>query len=216
MPNIYFANSSGTFTAVKDLYMANNTGAWTKIREAYQADSTGAWRKVYPPYPAAGTLIGYSCSGYNKVGTYADGNGGTYTSIVETNSTYCGFVPPSTVTPSGYLYYIGGGVTTYPPGHCANAAALAFNVRFNGTNIQVYFASLGTWVNMTTTINSGSATSSGQVNSGTTYGACWRDQGEYFYVRGVTVTANTISGYANGWDAWGGWRWGDSYFSISV
>lgn len=49
--------------------------------------------------PAAGTYLGYSCSGTTKIRTYADGNCGTYTTS-ETNSTDCGYVPPAQNCPS--------------------------------------------------------------------------------------------------------------------
>jgi hypothetical protein len=38
----------------------------------------------------AGTLISTSCVGLDKYGTYADGNGGTTTAVIEYNSTECG------------------------------------------------------------------------------------------------------------------------------
>ena len=44
--------------------------------------------------PAYGTLVYYYCSGYDKWGTYNNGSGGTYNAIVESNSAYCGYVPP--------------------------------------------------------------------------------------------------------------------------
>jgi hypothetical protein len=43
---------------------------------------------------AAGTLLSTYCSGYNKMASYADGQGGTYNQLIESNSTDCGYSPP--------------------------------------------------------------------------------------------------------------------------
>jgi len=51
---------------------------------------------VEPSYPKKGTLISTYCSGYDQYGTYADGNGGTYNELIETNSLTCGYITPST------------------------------------------------------------------------------------------------------------------------
>jgi len=50
---------------------------------------------VEPTYPLRGTLLNTLCKGYDQYGVYADGNGGTYEELIETNSTICGYVPPS-------------------------------------------------------------------------------------------------------------------------
>jgi hypothetical protein len=42
-------------------------------------------------YLSAGTLMLTSCNGFDLEGIYADGVGGSYTSIIETSSTVCGF-----------------------------------------------------------------------------------------------------------------------------
>jgi hypothetical protein len=57
-----------------------------------------------PVYPEKGTLIKTLCKGYDRYGVYADGNGGTYEELIETNSTECGYTsptPPSTGGGSG-------------------------------------------------------------------------------------------------------------------
>ena len=52
--------------------------------------------------PTAGTLLEYTCINYNKYAIYADGSGGTYNTIIETNSSYCGYTPPApTITING-------------------------------------------------------------------------------------------------------------------
>jgi hypothetical protein len=39
-------------------------------------------------------LLKTLCKGYDRYGVYADGNGGTYEELIETNSTTCGYVTP--------------------------------------------------------------------------------------------------------------------------
>jgi hypothetical protein len=46
-------------------------------------------------YTERGTLIKTMCKGYDQYGVYADGNGGSYEELIETNSLTCGYVPPS-------------------------------------------------------------------------------------------------------------------------
>jgi hypothetical protein len=45
-------------------------------------------------HPKAGTLIDTYCVGTSKFGKYARGDGGTYNSFIESNSTDCGYVAP--------------------------------------------------------------------------------------------------------------------------
>ena len=51
--------------------------------------------KDTPVYTERGTLIKTMCKGYDQYGVYADGNGGSYEELIETNSLTCGYVPPS-------------------------------------------------------------------------------------------------------------------------
>jgi len=46
-------------------------------------------------YPAYGTYQGQFCSGYNLYYIYADGSGGTYNQLQQTNSPTCGYAPPT-------------------------------------------------------------------------------------------------------------------------
>lgn len=45
-----------------------------------------------------GTPMGSTCQGTTYVNKFADGNGGTYTEIVEANSTRCGYIPTTSTT----------------------------------------------------------------------------------------------------------------------
>ena len=76
-----------------------NTYSETK-RNVYSPDGTKVVFNdvtssfVEPTYPAKGTLLKTLCKGYDRYGVYADGNGGTYEELIETNSTTCGYVAP--------------------------------------------------------------------------------------------------------------------------
>jgi hypothetical protein len=69
---------------------------------------------VEPSYSKKGTLISTYCNGYDQYGTYADGNGGTYNELIETNSLTCGYItpPPNSGGAGGSG---GGGGHTYNP-----------------------------------------------------------------------------------------------------
>jgi hypothetical protein len=45
-------------------------------------------------YPAKGVLLSTLCKGYDQYGKYADGNGGSYESLIASNSSTCGYTPP--------------------------------------------------------------------------------------------------------------------------
>lgn len=51
-------------------------------------------------FAPADTLISQNCVGFNLVGTYANGAGGTYTRVITANSTECGYVAPADPTPT--------------------------------------------------------------------------------------------------------------------
>ena len=57
-------------------------------------------------YPAKGLLLSTLCKGYDQYGKYADGSGGSYEQLIETNSLKCGYTPPTS----------GGGGTGGPSG----------------------------------------------------------------------------------------------------
>lgn len=63
-----------------------------------------------PVYPSKGTLLNTFCKGYDRYGSYANGNGGSYEELIEKNSAVCGYVTPSTgVTPTPSTGGGGGG-----------------------------------------------------------------------------------------------------------
>lgn len=45
-------------------------------------------------YPAKGVLLSTFCKGYDQYGKYADGSGGSYESLIASNSSTCGYVAP--------------------------------------------------------------------------------------------------------------------------
>jgi hypothetical protein len=65
------------------------------IQSASSAASNAVTPFAPPVYPPYGTLIAANqCSGYTLYNLRADGSGGTYQEILETNSTSCGYTPP--------------------------------------------------------------------------------------------------------------------------
>ena len=52
-------------------------------------------------YPAKGILLSTLCKGYDQYGKYADGSGGSYEELIETNSSNCGYTPPPPPPPGG-------------------------------------------------------------------------------------------------------------------
>ena len=66
-------------------------------------------------YPAKGTLISTLCKGYDQYGKYADGSGGSYESLIASNSPSCGYTPPPP-PPNGGGSTGGGGSTTIDDG----------------------------------------------------------------------------------------------------
>jgi hypothetical protein len=58
--------------------------------------AAGVSRLEPPTRPlAAGGLISTYCSGFNLYGTYYDGAGRTYDSLIEVNSPSCGYSEPA-------------------------------------------------------------------------------------------------------------------------
>jgi len=52
-------------------------------------------------YPVKGTLLSTLCKGYDQYGKYADGSGGSYESLITSNSPTCGYVAPGGGSGSG-------------------------------------------------------------------------------------------------------------------
>ena len=75
------------------------------IQSASSAASNAVTPFVPPVYPPYGTLIAANqCSGFTLYNLRADGSGGTYQEILETNSVSCGYTPPPPpCTPYGTL-----------------------------------------------------------------------------------------------------------------
>lgn len=94
-------NAFSTFSEVKrNVYSPDGTAATFN-------DVTSSFTP--PSYPTRGTLIETSCKGYDRYGTYADGTGGKYEELIETNSTICGYVEPPPTGGGGGGGFGGGG-----------------------------------------------------------------------------------------------------------
>ena len=79
-------DSFNTFTQTKrNVYSPDGVAA------VFNDTNTGF---VEPTYPTKGTFIKNICKGYDQYGVYANGNGGTYEELIQSNSTDCGYTPP--------------------------------------------------------------------------------------------------------------------------
>ena len=80
-------------------------------------------------YPAYGTYQGQFCSGYDLYYIYADGSGGTYNQLQQTNSPTCGYVAPTVpgISLSRTLFY-----QSYPPYTNTKGTTVVIN---NGSSI---------------------------------------------------------------------------------
>lgn len=65
-------------------------------------------------YPAKGVLLSTLCKGYDQYGKYADGSGGSYEQLIETNSPNCGYTTPPAGGGGGGTG--GGGTVVRDPG----------------------------------------------------------------------------------------------------
>ncbi len=91
----------------KNAYLVQNswgTGWGYQGRAWLNQDSliviTG-WYYAFVPgvtCPTNGTLLRTQCNGFDKYGIYADGNCGETSNLIQSNSSDCGYVPPSTDT----------------------------------------------------------------------------------------------------------------------
>jgi hypothetical protein len=52
-------------------------------------------------YPVKGLLLSTLCRGFDQYGKYADGSGGSYELLIESNSSNCGYIPPPPPPPGG-------------------------------------------------------------------------------------------------------------------
>lgn len=83
-----------------------NTFTQTK-RNVYSPDGVAAVFNdintgfVEPTYSVKGTFIKNICKGYDQYGVYANGNGGTYEELIQSNSPDCGYTPPTPPSTGG-------------------------------------------------------------------------------------------------------------------
>lgn len=85
---VYFSNdqiTEGTQTATFSVHSGSITGTVLASASVTINDTS--------VYPAAGTASGGPyCVGFNKYQNYHNGSGGTYATLLESNSSYCGYV----------------------------------------------------------------------------------------------------------------------------
>lgn len=79
----------------------NNTDYFVRVRWVKSDATKSAWSETRSfkfstgvTFPARDELISKFCKLVDQWGTFADGNGGTYERLIETNVTGCGYIPP--------------------------------------------------------------------------------------------------------------------------
>jgi hypothetical protein len=104
----YYLNSSGSVTGpTGDAGAGFNPGNYTIYVYFVDSGNTrqASWT-VTAANPAAGTLLSQYCgtgaNQYTRYGNYADGSGGSYVQVIETNAAYCGYTPPAGQVVSNY------------------------------------------------------------------------------------------------------------------
>ena len=95
----YPVTVSGSYTYSSFIFtsVGASTTPWSAyftITDSYGQTTTSS-TIYHTEYFASGTYQGQFCSGYNLYYIYADGSGGTYNSLVQSNSPSCGYVPPN-------------------------------------------------------------------------------------------------------------------------
>jgi hypothetical protein len=163
--------------------------------------------------PNAGQPVGGQyCSGTTLYQNYTDGSGGTYASVVEYNSSSCGYSPPPAGQPVGAQYC--SGTTLYQNYTDGSGGTYAGVVQYNSTTCGYTAPPTATWTAVFS--NSGSP---GDIYCGVevyltaptpttvtfTFTGSVLQNGDSFYVPSVTITAgNTASagyeysGFTNG------------------
>jgi len=94
-------DSFNTFTQTK-----RNVYSPDGVKVVFNDTATGF---VEPTYPAKGTFVKKICKGYDQYDVYADGNGGRYEELVQSNSADCGYVAPTPIDNGGSRQYNRGG-----------------------------------------------------------------------------------------------------------
>ena len=148
--------------------------------------------------PTANQLVSTFCSGYDLYGTYTDGNCGTYNSLIQSNSSSCGYVPPLTISVSGFSN--GGAVDYNWNGQTTSANALtatsgtASASASGGTGVYSYQWSLVSYTQATgdATITAASF-SSGQSSSTTGSVTAWPNTKVYDSTYNIYYCGESIS-----------------------
>lgn len=97
--------NSVTFTATSDLTTEGSESFTVSLSNG--ADSVSVTiNDSSTTQPAAGTLLSTFCQGVDKYGSYANGTGGTYNQLIESNSPDCGYTSPFAFSVSPNTYKI--------------------------------------------------------------------------------------------------------------
>jgi len=114
-------------------------------------------------YPPAGTYQGQFCSGFDLYYIYADGSGGTYNQLVQSNSPTCGYVPPTLNASAtvNFPYY------TYTPNNDTKAYYVHIFRDPNGPSTQ-FWQLTGDFPSINPPLSSQGSASFGGFTGGTT------------------------------------------------
>ena len=152
--------------------------------------------------PNAGQAVGGQyCSGTTLYQNYTDGSGGTYASVVEYNSTACGYSPPPAGQPVGAQYC--SGTTLYQNYTDGSGGTYAGVVEYNSTTCGYTPPPTATWTAVFS--NSGSQgaiycgvevylTSATPTTVTFTFSGTVTNNGDTFNVPSVTITAGNTAG----------------------
>lgn len=91
------AVTTTTVIASEDTTIAEPTSTVVVFNDPTLTTDTEGGTSVTTIYSPSGTFVSEYCNGTTKMGTYANGTGGAYTSVIAYNSTDCGYVAPVAV-----------------------------------------------------------------------------------------------------------------------
>jgi hypothetical protein len=106
---------------------------------SYNEDTPNSPSCGYVAYPAPGTYLYQFCSGYNLYYVYADGSGGSYYSLYQSNSPTCGYSPPvpTATWSTGYSNNgTAGPISTFVAVNLSSAALSTVTFSFSGVVVQ--------------------------------------------------------------------------------
>lgn len=158
-----------TYTAKADSLTEGNETFYIDLDNGLASTSVTIIDASFTP---SGTYVDQYCTGYNLYYRYANGSGGTYSTLIETNSTSCGYVaplPPITATWSEGYSNSGtpGPVSVFTRVDLSRVASTNSTFTWSGVVVE----NSVTFTVPSVTVAAGSITGTNNFFSGTTNGA---------------------------------------------